>query len=381
MAENNVNSSLEINPLERQKKLTVKINKPYVGFYFLAIAFIFTIVAFVYYFLTYKAFGYSQNRWIIALMVIVFWSFNCLLVSSLLSDGRPFWMDIFYVFAVFGLALSTILFLIPCLSPIGIYFTVGNMGDVEANAIGVPRCIKGIIFYVLAIVFVIISAFLGLTASKETRSAFTGGAVMNFLYTFLNVITVIFTLGFAYPLSRLLQLQWKASHTYVDGKRLSFDGDVNEIYGKYVVWVLLSIVTLGIYAVVFLSVHMKRWETENTHFEGEEGKSSFDGDVAGFLGVNIIMFLVSLVTLGVGAFWAYCYRERWFAKHTVINGSRLIFDGTALKFFGTYIKWVLLTIVTVGIYSLWVSVKALDWSVSHTHEEEDELEVQLNENA
>lgn len=149
----------------------IKLKKPSVGFYLLIAAFVLSIVAFVFYFLTYSALGYSQNRWVIGMMIVCFWSFICLLAHALLGDGKPFWMDIFYIFAVFGLTISTILFLTPCLSPIGIYFTVGNMGDVEANAIGVPRCIAGVVFYILAIICAITAAFFNLTsANKEVQT-------------------------------------------------------------------------------------------------------------------------------------------------------------------------------------------------------------------
>lgn len=149
----------------------IKLNKPSIGFYLLAGSLVLSIVAFVYYSLTYSAFGYSQNRWVIAMTVISFWSFLCLLGYSLFGDGKAIWMDIFYLIIAFGLTISTVLFLTPCLSPIGIYFTVGNMGDVEANAIGVPRCITGVVFYVLAILSVIAAAFFRRTAKrKEVQS-------------------------------------------------------------------------------------------------------------------------------------------------------------------------------------------------------------------
>ena len=55
------------------------------------------------------------------------------------------------------------------------------------------------------------------------------------------------------------------------------------------------------------------------------------------------------------------------AKHTVIDGSRLVFDGTGSQLFGNYIKWFLLTIITFGIYGFWLSIKMKQWVVKHTH--------------
>lgn len=57
------------------------------------------------------------------------------------------------------------------------------------------------------------------------------------------------------------------------------------------------------------------------------------------------------------------------AKHTVIDGKRLVFDGKGVQLFGQYIKWFLLSIITLGIYSFWLNIKMKQWVVSHTHHE------------
>lgn len=137
----------------------IKIRKPGAGFYLLSVSLLLSIAAFIMYSLTYDALGYASDKWVIASMVIAFWCFGCLLLMALLSANAPKITDVFYWVAVIALTLATFKFLIPCLSPIGIYFTVHNMGDVEANAIGVPRSIVGIILFVLAIVVLIVAAF------------------------------------------------------------------------------------------------------------------------------------------------------------------------------------------------------------------------------
>ena len=81
----------------------------------------------------------------------------------------------------------------------------------------------------------------------------------------------------------------------------------------------------------------------------------------------ILQFLLCTVTLGIGAPWAICMKERWIASHTVIDGRRLAFDGTGGQLFGNYIKWFLLTIITIGIYGFWLDIKMKQWIVKHTH--------------
>ena len=96
-------------------------------------------------------------------------------------------------------------------------------------------------------------------------------------------------------------------------------------------------------------------------------QSEFDGGLLQLIGWQLLGALVTLCTFGICAPWAFCMVYRWEAKHTVINGHRLVFDGTAMQLFGKWILWLFLTIITVGIYSFWLAIKLKKWKVSHTH--------------
>lgn len=96
-------------------------------------------------------------------------------------------------------------------------------------------------------------------------------------------------------------------------------------------------------------------------------ESKFTGGLLGLIGINIAQMILTVITLGLGAPWAVCMKERWIAKHTYINGKQLQFDGTGFQLFGSYIKWFLLTVITFGIYGLWMGIKMKQWIVKHTH--------------
>ncbi|MBQ8432769.1 MAG: DUF898 family protein [Clostridia bacterium] len=96
-------------------------------------------------------------------------------------------------------------------------------------------------------------------------------------------------------------------------------------------------------------------------------ESKFTGGLLGMIGIGILMGIISFFTLGLGVPWAICLKERWYVKHTVIDGHKLTFDGTGMQLFGNYIKWFLLTIITLGIYGLWLSIKMKQWVTKHTH--------------
>lgn len=96
-------------------------------------------------------------------------------------------------------------------------------------------------------------------------------------------------------------------------------------------------------------------------------ESRFTGGLLGLIGINILQGILIFITFGLGAPWAICMKERWIARHTVIDGHTLVFDGRGEQLFGNYIKWFLLTIITFGIYGFWLSIKMKQWIVKHTH--------------
>ncbi|MBS1698422.1 MAG: DUF898 family protein [Actinobacteria bacterium] len=91
----------------------------------------------------------------------------------------------------------------------------------------------------------------------------------------------------------------------------------------------------------------------------------FTGGAAGWLGIGIGGFLVTVLTLGICYPWAVVMTYRWKTKHTWINGRRLRFTGTAPGLFGHWIKWFLLCLITLGIYSFWVTPRLQKWIVEH----------------
>ena len=205
--------------------------------------------------------------------------------------------------------------------------------------------------------------------STRPQSDFTGGAISNFLRNLAVSIVSAISLGLLYPAMFCWKQRWMAEHTFINGRKLVFDGKGSQLFGKYLLWMLLTVITLGIYS-FWLSIRMTQWVTKHTHFEGEaatEDSSFFDGTVLGNFGVGLLTSFVTLITFSLGIYWAICYSQRWATKHTVIDGARLVFDGKGIQLFGKLIIWFLLTVITLGIYSFWLTVKLQKWLTSHTY--------------
>ncbi len=202
---------------------------------------------------------------------------------------------------------------------------------------------------------------------REGTSDFTGGAAANFFIRLALVFGTIFSLGLAYPALKCWQMRWEVSRTYMNGRRLVFDGKAYMLYGSYIKWLLLSIVTIGIYAIFVLPLNLKRWQTAHTHVLGVRGqRSKFTGSVFGRWACNFVNNLLCILTLFLGWFWTKCRKRRWYAEHTIIDGCSVEFDGHAAQYFGKCIVWLLLTVVTIGIYSVWLLVKTKKWTAYHT---------------
>lgn len=107
-----------------------------------------------------------------------------------------------------------------------------------------------------------------ITVGEKPCSRYTGGAVAPRLMKWLAFIVSLITLSLAHPAMVCWQERYRCRHTYIDGKRLKFDGYAAQLMGKYICWILLTIVTLFVYS-FWLSVKLKKWVTKHTHFADE----------------------------------------------------------------------------------------------------------------
>ena len=93
------------------------------------------------------------------------------------------------------------------------------------------------------------------------------GTFLQWLGWSLDLIAIsVITLGFGYPWACCLFMNWETSHTVVNGKRLKFTGTGLELFKKYIIWFLLTLVTLGIFG-FWMWIKVKRWTVEHTVFE------------------------------------------------------------------------------------------------------------------
>ncbi len=77
------------------------------------------------------------------------------------------------------------------------------------------------------------------------------------------LLVTVFTLGICYPYALVLRERWRAKHSYIEGRQLVFNGSAWGLFGLWWKWLILIIITIGIYA-FWVGPRICRWKWENT---------------------------------------------------------------------------------------------------------------------
>ena len=96
----------------------------------------------------------------------------------------------------------------------------------------------------------------------------------------------------------------------------------------------------------------------NCEFNGSGGQY--------FLTFLIHLSILTLVTFGIYAPWAWVKIFQLKASHTTIRGREVVFTGTGGELLTLMIVQGLLTFVTLGIYAPWAICKFLSWKAENT---------------
>ena len=107
--------------------------------------------------------------------------------------------------------------------------------------------------------------------SNVMESKFDGGFWQLVGWSLLGFLVCLITLGIAAPWVYCWIVGWRTNHTIIEGKRLQFNGKGIMFLGHYLLrgWLLaliLTPLTLGLYPIYYWAVAVKKWEIKNTTF-------------------------------------------------------------------------------------------------------------------
>lgn len=102
--------------------------------------------------------------------------------------------------------------------------------------------------------------------TKDGRTSFFDGGVIGYLgRVILGGFLIALTFGIATPWAITLMYGWRINHTVIEGRRLRFSGTGFGLFGNWIKWFLLTIITLGIYG-FWVHIKLEDWKVKNTSF-------------------------------------------------------------------------------------------------------------------
>ena len=84
-------------------------------------------------------------------------------------------------------------------------------------------------------------------SNYNEESYFDGGLLQWLGWRILGVLITFFTLGICFPWAYTMIYSWEARHTVINGRRLTFDGTAIQLFGNWIKWEILTLITFGIY--------------------------------------------------------------------------------------------------------------------------------------
>lgn len=167
-------------------------------------------------------------------------------------------------------------------------------------------------------------------------------------------------------------------------RKFSFFGDGSQFFGIYIVNLLLTVITLGIYW-AWSHVANLKYLYQNTEFDGSRfeyhgtGKELFIG-VLKALGILIVFYAVifllvtalgeTAITIMILPIYFLVFLLMGYAQHASLKyhasrtswrGIRFGYRGKGGEFMSMYLKNLLLTFLTLGIYGAWLSAKTTQY--------------------
>lgn len=196
----------------------------------------------------------------------------------------------------------------------------------------------------------------------EKASYFDGGLLQLIGWKILGNILTVVSFGIAYPWAVCFIKKWEAKHTVINSRRLIFTGTGGGLFVKYIIWWLLSIVTLGIY-LFFLPIKMEKWIASHTY--------DVPLEIVGHVEKLKDEIKYATTKHDVGEVERLCKElQEYQASHDILGES--YFDGKLLQLIGRYLLWLLLSVITFGIYAFWLGIKLKKWETKHINYQKSE---------
>ncbi|MFI5290728.1 MAG: DUF898 family protein [Polyangia bacterium] len=216
----------------------------------------------------------------------------------------------------------------------------------------------------------------GRTARGNLRFEFTGAGGELFTIGLVGMVLTVITLGIYGPWFYCNLIRFFTDHSAAiaeDGTRyqLKFDGTGGPMFVTLFVGQLLTMVTLGIYLPWFLCKLERAIYSQTRIFENGQSAGGLDflGTGGALFGQYLIGLILTGLTLGIYLAWFEVRLEKFMLENTRVRIHERTFaggyDGTGGQLFAKLFVGGLLTGLTLGIYYFWFLASLVHYQLSH----------------
>ena len=131
-------------------------------------------------------------------------------------------------------------------------------------------------------------------------------------------ILVILTLGLYAPFYEMRREKFLISNTYVGDRHFEFDGEGNDLFGYYLLSLLLALPTLS-FSLIWYNVVKQRYVWNHTLLD----KARFNCTITfgGYLGVDLLNLITVIASLGFAYPWAQVRKINYMAENLTLEGK------------------------------------------------------------
>lgn len=103
-------------------------------------------------------------------------------------------------------------------------------------------------------------------SSVVNQSTWDGGVLDTVVNSIVASLIASITCGIATPWAICYMMKFVIGHTVIGGRRLRFVGTGGSLFGNWIKWFLLTVITCGIYG-FWVTPRLYKWIASNIEFE------------------------------------------------------------------------------------------------------------------
>lgn len=234
-----------------------------------------------------------------------------------------------------------------------------------------------------------------ITEAPALESKFTDKLLPYYFVNLFFILSSVLSASLLYPLAFYLLEKRKINYSYVDGKKLRFDGKLSEAYIIYITGFVIAAVCLALVNLIievlpfnlpskllnllvsgatalvnflFLTGRIRRWKIKNTHYDDSVGGvSRLKRNLIKCGLVNIGTSLLGLITAGLSYPFSYKLKQSYYIDMTVTDGDDVCLKGKTSSLCAIWYPGLLLCVITLGLYLPVLNYSIYRWTAENTH--------------